>query len=153
MGRWPVSSRRRRRRLNPGPTPGMVENWRGDTCGRQTLDFGRLKGRRPGPPDRLRGRGYRTLAGDQEASVERLISGAQSTEVDTAALPMTTMESSVQFGRHVAVQRGDKTRSYRCHLDRWLGEAMCIEGLPIPDGALNASPHIERSIGPFGRKP
>ncbi len=53
----------------------MVENWRGATCGRQTLDFGRLKGRRPGPPDRLRGRGYRTLAGDQEASVERLICG------------------------------------------------------------------------------
>ncbi len=49
-----------------------------------------------------------------------------------------------QFGRPVAVQRDGKTRSYRCHLDQWLGEAMCIEGLPIPYGAPNASPYVER---------
>ena len=49
-----------------------------------------------------------------------------------------------QFGRRLAVKRNGKTRSYRCHLDRWLDEVMCIEGLPIPYGAPNASPHIER---------
>ncbi len=49
-----------------------------------------------------------------------------------------------QLGRPVAVQRDGKTRSYRCHLDQWLGEVMCIEGLPIPYGAPNASPYVER---------
>jgi len=33
---------------------------------------------------------------------------------------------------------------YRCHLDRWLDEVMGIKGLPIPYGAPNASPHVER---------
>ena len=37
-----------------------------------------------------------------------------------------------------------RTKSYRCHLDRWLDDVMGIEGLPIPYGAPNASPHIER---------
>jgi putative transposase len=32
----------------------------------------------------------------------------------------------------------------RCHLDVWLADAMGIEGIPIPYGAPNASPHIER---------
>jgi putative transposase len=40
--------------------------------------------------------------------------------------------------------RGKKGRHYRCHLDVWLADAMGIEGIPIPYGAPNASPHIER---------
>jgi len=35
-------------------------------------------------------------------------------------------------------------RRYRCHLDMWLAEVMGIEGIPIPYGAPNASPYIER---------
>ena len=49
-----------------------------------------------------------------------------------------------QYGRRVSVERNGKIRSYRCHLDQWLGEVMCIEGLPIPYGAPNASPYVER---------
>jgi putative transposase len=49
-----------------------------------------------------------------------------------------------QYGKRVTVARGDRTRSYRCHLDQWLGEVMGIEGLPIPYGAPNASPYVER---------
>ena len=49
-----------------------------------------------------------------------------------------------QFGRAVSVERDGKTRGYRSHLDRWLTEVMGIEGLPIPSGAPNASPCIER---------
>ena len=37
-----------------------------------------------------------------------------------------------------------RKRSYRCHLDRWLDDVMDIDGLPIPYGAPNATPHIER---------
>ena len=37
-----------------------------------------------------------------------------------------------QYGRNVTVERNDKRRSYRCHLDRWLDEVMGIRGLPIP---------------------
>jgi hypothetical protein len=44
------------------------------------------------------------------------------------------------LARHATIPR---KRSYRCHLDRWLDEVMRIEGLPIPYGAPNASPHIE----------
>ena len=40
--------------------------------------------------------------------------------------------------------RGKKGRRYRCHLDVWLADVMGIEGVPIPYGAPNASPHIER---------
>jgi len=40
--------------------------------------------------------------------------------------------------------RGRKGRRYRCHLDLWLADVMGIEGIPIPYGAPNASPHIER---------
>lgn len=50
------------------------------------------------------------------------------------------------FGRPVKVEREGKTRSYRCHLDRWLDEVMGIEGLPIPYGAPNANPHAERLV-------
>jgi len=45
----------------------------------------------------------------------------------------------------VAEAKG-RRRSYRCHLDRWLNEVMGIEGIPIPYGAPNASPHIERFV-------
>jgi len=41
-------------------------------------------------------------------------------------------------------RRGEKGRRYRCHLDLWLADVMGIEGIPIPYGAPNASPHIER---------
>ena len=46
----------------------------------------------------------------------------------------------------MSIERNGKTRSYRCHLDRWLDEIMCIKGLPIPYAAPNASPHVERFI-------
>jgi putative transposase len=41
-------------------------------------------------------------------------------------------------------RRGKKGRRYRCRLDLWLADVMGIEGIPIPYGAPNASPHIER---------
>jgi putative transposase len=41
-------------------------------------------------------------------------------------------------------RRGGKARRYRCRLDVWLADVMGIEGIPIPYGAPNASPHIER---------
>jgi putative transposase len=41
-------------------------------------------------------------------------------------------------------RRGEKGRRYRCRLDLWLADVMGIEGIPIPYGAPNASPHIER---------
>ena len=42
------------------------------------------------------------------------------------------------------VTRDGRTRSYRCHLDRWLQEVIGVEGLPISCGAPNARPHLER---------
>jgi putative transposase len=50
---------------------------------------------------------------------------------------------------HQGRAREEQGRRYRCHLDMWLAEVMGIEGIPIPYGAPNASPHIER----FGRTP
>jgi transposase InsO family protein len=41
-------------------------------------------------------------------------------------------------------RRGEKGRHYRCRLDLWLKEVMGILGLPIPYGAPNANPHVER---------
>jgi putative transposase len=41
-------------------------------------------------------------------------------------------------------RRGKKALRYRCHLDVWLADVMGIAGIPIPYGAPNASPHIER---------
>jgi putative transposase len=41
-------------------------------------------------------------------------------------------------------RRGEKGRRYRCHLDVWLADVMGIEGIPIPYGAPNANPHVER---------
>jgi putative transposase len=40
--------------------------------------------------------------------------------------------------------RGKKGRRYRCRLDLWLADVMGIEGIPIPYGAPNATPHVER---------
>jgi putative transposase len=51
-----------------------------------------------------------------------------------------------QYGRRVTVEKSDRTRSHRCHLDRWLDEVVGIEGIPIPYGAPNASPHVERLV-------
>jgi len=51
-----------------------------------------------------------------------------------------------QCGRPVAFEENGRRRSYRCHLDRWLDDVMGIEGLPIPYGAPNASPHVERFV-------
>ena len=51
-----------------------------------------------------------------------------------------------QLGRSMSVEETGRRRSYRCHLDRWLDEVMEIEGIPIPYGAPNASPHIERFV-------
>ncbi len=42
---------------------------------------------------------------------------------------------------------GKTGRSYRCALDLWLGEVLCIKGIPIPYGAPNAQAHIERFMG------
>ncbi len=49
-----------------------------------------------------------------------------------------------QLGRCRSVEEAGHRRSYRCHLDRWLDEVIGIEGLPVPFGAPNASPHVER---------
>ncbi len=49
-----------------------------------------------------------------------------------------------QCGKSVAVEENGRKRSYRCHLDYWLDRVMRIDGLPIPYGASNASPHVER---------
>ena len=51
-----------------------------------------------------------------------------------------------QYGRKVTVEQSDRRRSYRSHLDRWLDDVMGITGIPIPYGAPNASPHVERFI-------
>ena len=49
------------------------------------------------------------------------------------------------FGQYRDRQpRGEKGRRYRCHLDLWLKEVIGIQGVPIPYGAPNASPYIER---------
>jgi len=50
------------------------------------------------------------------------------------------------FGHRGSPPGGDADvgRRYRCSLDEWLDLAMGIRGLPIPYGAPNASPHIER---------
>jgi len=51
-----------------------------------------------------------------------------------------------QYGRRVTLEAHGRRRSYRCHLDRWLDEVIGIKGLPIPYGAPNASPHVERLV-------
>jgi putative transposase len=49
-----------------------------------------------------------------------------------------------QYRPPVRAERNGGPCRYRCHLDRWLQEAMAITGIPIPYGAPNASPHVER---------
>ncbi len=51
------------------------------------------------------------------------------------------------FGQAGAGRPGKSGRSYRSALDLWLGEALCIKGIPIPYGAPNAQAHIERFMG------
>ena len=51
-----------------------------------------------------------------------------------------------QYRPPLRVERDGRTRRYRCHLDRWLHEVMGIQGIPIPYGAPNASPHVERFV-------
>jgi len=45
---------------------------------------------------------------------------------------------------HQRRTRSEQARRYRCHLDVWLADVMGIEGIPIPYGAPNANPHVER---------
>jgi len=54
-----------------------------------------------------------------------------------------------QFGRR---RPGKSGRSYRSALDLWLGEMLCIKGIPIPCGAPNAAAHIERFMGSLRRE-
>jgi transposase InsO family protein len=49
-----------------------------------------------------------------------------------------------QLGRCAFPRPRTPGRSFRCTLDAWLDGALGIEGLPIPFGAPNANPHIER---------
>ena len=50
-----------------------------------------------------------------------------------------------QFGhRPTVIKSNGKKRTYRCHLDLWLDDVLGIEGIPIPYGAPNANPHVER---------
>jgi hypothetical protein len=53
------------------------------------------------------------------------------------------------FGQFRERQAG---RCFRCHFDRWLFEVMSIKGIPIPYGAPNANPFIERLIGSIRRE-
>ncbi len=52
------------------------------------------------------------------------------------------------FGQYRIRERG----GHRCALDAWLQGAMGIRGIPIPYGAPNASPHIERFMGTLKRE-
>src|SRR4030095_5499697 len=49
-----------------------------------------------------------------------------------------------QYRPPARAERDGRACRYRCHLDRWLQEGMDITGIPIPYGAPNASPHVER---------
>lgn len=51
---------------------------------------------------------------------------------------------SGQFGTR---RPGKSGRSYRCATDLWLGGVLHINGIPIPYGAPDAQPHIERFMG------
>ena len=57
------------------------------------------------------------------------------------SLALENLPLRQQLATHARSQR---QRRYRCHLDVWLADVMGMEGIPIPYGALNASPHIER---------
>ena len=49
-----------------------------------------------------------------------------------------------QLGRCTIPRPRTPGRSYRCTLDAWLDGVLGVQGLPIPFGAPNANPHIER---------
>jgi putative transposase len=51
-----------------------------------------------------------------------------------------------QYRTRATVKKVRARRSYRCHLDLWLDEVMGVQGIPIPYGAPNASPHVERFL-------
>ena len=70
----------------------------------------------------------------------------------------TPWDGGTQFLVHdndgIFGQRGRQTRQdlgYRCARDQWLQEVMHVRGLPIPYGAPNATPHIERFMGTLRR--
>ena len=52
------------------------------------------------------------------------------------------------FGQYRVRERG----GHRCALDAWLEQVMSIRGIPIPYGAPNASPHIERFMETLKRE-
>jgi hypothetical protein len=54
-----------------------------------------------------------------------------------------------QFGKR---RPGKSGRSYRSVLDPWLGEVLCIKGVPIPYKAPNAAAHLERFMGSLRRE-
>ncbi len=56
------------------------------------------------------------------------------------------------FGLFGSRRLGKTGRSYRSALDLWLGEVLCIKGIPIPYGAPNAQAHIERFMGSLKRE-
>ena len=51
-----------------------------------------------------------------------------------------------QYKTQHIVEKDGKKRTSRSHLDRWLVEVLDIRGLPIPYGAPNATPHVERLV-------
>ena len=56
------------------------------------------------------------------------------------------------FGQFGTRRQGKTGRSYRSALDLWLGEVLCIKGIPIPYGAPNVVAHIERLMGSLRRE-
>jgi len=48
------------------------------------------------------------------------------------------------FGQFRPPAAGAAGKRFRCALDQWLSEVLGVTGIPIPYGAPNASPHIER---------
>jgi len=49
-----------------------------------------------------------------------------------------------QFGRAAPCGRTGARKGFRCALDQWLTSVVGIKGLPIPYGAPNANPFVER---------
>jgi len=47
------------------------------------------------------------------------------------------------FGQFGTRRLGKLLRSYRCALDLWLGDVLCIKGIAIPYGAPDPQAHIE----------
>lgn len=54
-----------------------------------------------------------------------------------------------QYRHPRRVEWHGRTRRCRCQLDRWLGEVLNVTGIPIPYGAPNVSPHVERFNRPL----